>query len=147
MAIAMPSRSEILFEEMRHINPDTMYRSPAFSQVIEVTGPVRTIYIGGQDAVDRTGNIIGIGDIEKQAEQVVKNLQSALKAADAGLEHLVKCTIYLVQGQPVEPGYQAFRRVWGERKNPPTVTFLYVAGLARPEFLLEIDAIAAAPIP
>lgn len=142
----MTSRSEMLFEQVRHVNPRTLQRSPAYSQVIEVTEPVRTIYISGQNAVDRIGNIIGIGDIRKQAEQVMSNLKAALNAVDAGLEHLVKVTIYIVQGQPMEPGYEAYLRAWGNRKNPPTVSAIYVAGLARPEALLEIDAVAVAPV-
>ncbi|HQD87743.1 MAG: RidA family protein [Methanomassiliicoccaceae archaeon] len=142
----MTSRSEMLLENVRHVNPDTLQRSPAYSQVVEVTEPARTIYISGQNAVDRVGNIVGIGDIGKQAEQIMRNLRVALHAVDADLEHVVKFTIFIVQGQPLEPAYEAYLRAWGNRSNPPTVTAAYVAGLARPEALLEIDAIAVAPL-
>jgi enamine deaminase RidA (YjgF/YER057c/UK114 family) len=107
---------------------------------------VRTIYIGGQDAVDATGQIVGVDDIGAQAGQVFANIQTALEAAGAGLEHVVKWTILIVQGQPLEPGYAAFQRVWGERPNPPAITAAYVSALARPEFLVEIDAIAVVPL-
>ena len=50
-----------------------------------------------------------------------------------------------MQGQPLQPGFDAFQRVWGHRPSPPLVTVLIVAGLANPEFLLEIDAIAVIP--
>jgi enamine deaminase RidA (YjgF/YER057c/UK114 family) len=56
----------------------------AFSNVAVVSGNVRTINIGGQDAVDAQGNIVGIGDIAAQTEQVLRNLQTALQAAGAG---------------------------------------------------------------
>ena len=74
---------------VQHLNPDTLNRNPAFTSVVVVTGPVRTIYVGGQDAVDAAGQIVGKGDIRAQAEQVFKNLQAALEAAGAGLEQVI----------------------------------------------------------
>jgi enamine deaminase RidA (YjgF/YER057c/UK114 family) len=65
------------------LNPDGLPRNPAFSNVAVVSGSVRTIYIGGQDAVDAEGNIVGIGDIAAQTEQVLRNLRTALAAAGA----------------------------------------------------------------
>ena len=128
-----------------HLNPDTLHKNPAFTQAIAVSGSHRTIYVGGQDAVDAAGNIVGKGDIGAQAEQVFKNLEAALAAAGAGLEHVVKWNIYILQGQPLHPGFQAFQRVWGQRPNPPTITGVIVAGLANPDFLVEVDAIAVVP--
>ena len=128
-----------------HLNPDTLHHNPAFTQAIAVSGSQRTIYVGGQDAVDAAGNIVGKGDIGAQTEQALKNLAAALAAAGAGLEHVVKWNIYIVQGQPLHPGFQAFQRVWGQRPNPPTITGVIVAGLANPDFLVEVDAIAVVP--
>jgi enamine deaminase RidA (YjgF/YER057c/UK114 family) len=54
-------------------------------------------------------------------------------------------TVCVVQGQSPVPGLEAFRRAWGDRPNPPAITVLFVAGLAHPEFLVEIDAIAVVP--
>lgn len=132
-------------DAVQHLNPEGLHKNPAFTQAIAVTGPVKTIYIGGQDAVDETGTIVGKGDIQAQTVQVLKNVQTILAASGAGLEHIVKWTIYLVQGQPLEPGFAAFQQVWGRRPNPPTVSMMYVAGLAHPDFLVEIDAIAVVP--
>jgi enamine deaminase RidA (YjgF/YER057c/UK114 family) len=132
--------------QVEHLNPEGLPQNPAFTNVVIVSGPVRTIYIGGQDAVDATGQIVGVDDIGAQAGQVFANIQTALEAAGAGLEHVVKWTILIVQGQPLEPGYAAFQRVWGERPNPPAITAAYVSALARPEFLVEIDAIAVVPL-
>ena len=130
---------------VQHLNPPTLARNPAFSQAVAVTGPAKTIYIGGQDAVDATGQIVGKGDIKLQAEQVFKNLQAALAAAGAGLEHVVKWNILIVQGQSLSAGFEIFQQVWGRRPNPPAITGMFVAGLANPDFLLEIDAIAVVP--
>ncbi len=131
--------------QVEHLNPDTLSKNPAFTNAITVTGPVRTIYIGGQDSVDPTGKIIGKGDIKQQVEQVLNNLQAALKAANAELEHIIKWNIYVVQGQPIQPAFEVFQRVWGRRPNPPTITMMFVAGLANPDFLVEMDAIAVVP--
>jgi enamine deaminase RidA (YjgF/YER057c/UK114 family) len=132
---------------VEHINPEDLSKNPAFTQVVAVTGPVKTIYIGGQDAVDASGTIVGKGDIKGQVEQVFKNLESALKASGAGLEHVIKLNIYIVQGQPLRPGFEVSQQRWGSRPNPPAVSVMFVAGLANPDFLVEIDAIAIVPEP
>ncbi|MCY3506482.1 MAG: RidA family protein [Chloroflexi bacterium] len=124
------------------INPDTLHRNPAFSQAITVDGPHRTVYVGGQNAVDVDGNVVGQGDVEAQAEQVARNLQAALAAAGATLDDVVKLTIYLVEPHSAFPAYGAFQRVWGMPATPPTISLLYVSGLFQPDFLLEVDAVA-----
>lgn len=131
---------------VQHLNPDGLVKNPAFSNVVVVNGPAKTIYIGGQNAVDASGAIVGVGDIGAQSERALLNLQTALAAAGAGLEHVVKWTLYVVEGQPLQPGFAAFQRIWGNRPNPPVITMAYVAGLARPEFLIEIDAVAVVPL-
>jgi enamine deaminase RidA (YjgF/YER057c/UK114 family) len=131
--------------QVQHINPDDLSKNAAFTQVVAVTGPGKTIYIGGQDAVDASGAIIGKGDIQGQVEQVFKNLQTALEASGAGLEHIVKWNIYIVQGQPLRPAFEASQKIWGGRPNPPAISVMFVAGLANAEFLVEVDAIAVVP--
>jgi enamine deaminase RidA (YjgF/YER057c/UK114 family) len=130
---------------VEYMSPDGLHKNPAFSHVVVARGQVRTVYVGGQNSVDSSGNVVGKGDIGRQAEQAFKNLEIALSAAGARLENIVKWTIYVVQGQPLQPGFEAFQRVWGHRPRPPLVTVLFVAGLANPEFLLEIEAIAVIP--
>jgi enamine deaminase RidA (YjgF/YER057c/UK114 family) len=130
---------------VRYLNPDELPKNPAFTNVVVVSGNVRTIYVGGQDAVDAAGNIVGKNDLAAQVEQILTNLEAALAAAGAGLEHVVKWNIYLVQGQSLLPGLAVFQRRWGNRPNPPAITGVFVAALARPEFLAEIDAVAVVP--
>jgi enamine deaminase RidA (YjgF/YER057c/UK114 family) len=131
---------------VEHLNPEGLPQNPAFTNVVVVTGPVRTIYIGGQDAVDATGQIVGVGDIAAQTGQVLENIQTALAAAGAGPEHVVKWNVLVVQGQSMQEGFAAFQRVWGQRANPPAITFAFVSELANPEFLIEMDAIAVVPL-
>lgn len=130
---------------IQHLNPDDLIKNPAFTNVVVVSGSVKTVYVGGQDAVDASGAVVGKGDIKAQTEQIFKNLQTALAAAGATLEHVVKWNIYVVQGQPLQPGFEVFQQVWGRRPNPPAITMAYVAGLANPDFLCEMDAIAVVP--
>ena len=99
------------------INPAGLNRNPAFTNVVVVTGPVRTIYVGGQDAVTADGEIVGKGDIAAQTEQVLANLQTALAAAGAGPEHVIKWNLLVVEGQSIEQGYAAFQRAWGTGRN------------------------------
>ena len=131
--------------QVKYLSPDTLPRNPAFSNVVTVTGPVRTIYIGGQDAVDASGAIIGKGSLKAQTVQILKNIQAALTAAGASPEHIVKWNIYVVQGQSFQEGFEAFQQVWGNLPNPPVISAMFIAGLARPDFLVEIDAIAVVP--
>lgn len=131
--------------QVLYINPDGLPKNPAFTNVIVVTGQVKTIYIGGQDAVDASGTIVGKGDIKQQTEQVLANLQMALQAGGAELEHIVKWNVYIVQGQPLQPGFEAFQQFWGRRPDPPAITAFFVSGLANPDFLVEMDAVAVVP--
>ena len=128
-----------------YLNPEKLHKNPAFSQVVASRGSVRTIYVGGQNAVDSTGAIVGKGDIGEQSAQVAGNLLVALASADASVENVVKWTVYVVQGQPVGPAMGAFQQVFGEMTNPPTISVLFVAALAHPDFLVEVDAIAVVP--
>lgn len=130
---------------VQHINPDGLHKNPAYSQAVVVTGNVKTVYVGGQNAVDASGKIVGKGDIKAQTEQVLRNVEIVLAAGGAKLEHLVKWNVYIVEGQSLLPGFQAFQRAWGDRPNPPAVTVAVVAGLAHLDYLVEIEATAVVP--
>ena len=131
--------------QVQFINPPALHANRAFTNVILVSGSVKAIYVGGQDSVDSSGAIVGRGDFRAQAEQVLKNIQAALAAAGAGLHHLIKWNIFVVHSQDLRPGLEVFQRAWGNRPNPPAISVLFVSGLAHPDFLLEMDAIAVVP--
>jgi len=130
---------------VEYINPDGLIKNSAFTNVVVVSGNVKTIYIGGLNAVTEKREIIGKGNIGLQTEQVMKNLQIALESGGAGFENLIKWNIYVVQGISLQPALEVFQKVWRNRQNPPLITLLYVAGLANPDFLVEMDAIAVVP--
>ena len=78
--------------------------------------------------------------------QTLANIETALAAAGAGLEHIIKWNILVVEGQSIQAGFDAFQRFWGDRSGPPPViTAAFVSALAHPDFLVEMDAIAVVP--
>jgi enamine deaminase RidA (YjgF/YER057c/UK114 family) len=127
-----------------HLNPEGMHQNPAYSQGVVVEAPARTVYVGGQNAVSPEGQVVGVGDLAAQTELTLQNLATVLAAAGARLQDVVKLTVYLVQGQDFREGYGAFQRAWGDAP-PPAVSAAMVSGLAHPDFLVEIDAVAILP--
>jgi enamine deaminase RidA (YjgF/YER057c/UK114 family) len=130
---------------VRYINPDSLNKNPAFTNVVVVEGNVRTVHIGGQDAVNASGEIVGKGDIVTQIEQILSNLRAALAAGGAGPEHIIKWNVYIVEGQPLQAAFAAFQDAWPEVPNPPAITGVFVSALAHPDFLVEMDAVAVVP--
>jgi 2-iminobutanoate/2-iminopropanoate deaminase len=98
------------------------------------------VFIAGQVAQDSDGNIVGRGDFAAQAEQVFENLKRALGSVGLDLSRLVKVSIYITDGRYRDPLREINRRYIPSDK--PVSTLLVVAALARPELLIEIDAIA-----
>jgi len=124
-----------------HINPEALHTNPAFSQAT-LAEAGRTLYIGGQNGTDGTGAIVA-GGIAEQTAQALRNVLAVLEAAKAGPENVAKLNIYLAADADVNAGYAASREVWGDR--PTAITVLRVAGIGRPDALVEIDAIAVIP--
>ena len=131
---------------VKHLNPEGLHKNPTYSQAVVTTGDVKTVYVGGQNAVDVSGEVIGKGDIKAQAEQIFKNLERALAGGGARLDQVIKWNIYVLEGQPPQPAFEVFQRVWGNRSNPPLITLLFVSGLAQPDYLMELDAVAVVPM-
>lgn len=127
---------------IERINPETLSKNPAFTQVVTVSNAAKLVYIGGQNGVDIKGKIVG-KDIARQSEQAYRNMIAALEAAGATLQDVFKMTIYIVQGQSLQDAFAAVQRVQTQRAEPPVVSVVMVAGLANPEYLIEIEATAA----
>jgi enamine deaminase RidA (YjgF/YER057c/UK114 family) len=103
-----------------------------------------TVYIRGQVGQDLdTSESVGIGDVEAQTDQAMANIDLLLKEAGSRLGHLVKLTVYIVDPRYREVVYRTIGR-WTKGVHPIS-TGLVVSGLARPEWLVEIDAIAVIP--
>ena len=132
-------------QPIQYINPEGLFKSPAFSQIVTTQGEGKTIYIGGQNAVNAQSQIVGKGDLFEQTEQVMQNIETALAACGATFANLIKLTIHIVQGEDLHQGFQASQKYLGGLKNPPAITGFFVAALTNPDFLVEIDAVAFLP--
>jgi len=124
---------------VRHINPAALSRPAGYTHVVEVAGG-RTLYVSGQIAVDQNGALVGKDDFEAQTRQVFENLKSALAASGATLDRIVKMTVFVTDASRI----QTFREVRNRyiTREPPASTFVQVARLARPELMIEIEAVA-----
>jgi len=129
-------------EHIQFINPDGLLKNPAFSQAAITIGDGNTIYIGGQNAITKDLQIIGKGDITAQTEYVLNNIEIILKACNSSLDDLFKLTIYIVQGQDVQKGFQGAQGFLKKLKHPPVISGVIVAGLTNPDYLVEIEAVA-----
>ena len=125
-----------------HINPPSMHASPAFSQGTIAPAGARILYVGGQNGVDADGKVVG-NSIGPQTEQALRNVIAVLAEAGATQADVAKLTIHIVPGTDVNAGFAASLSAWGD--HPTAITVVMVAGFANPEFLVEIDAIAALP--
>lgn len=103
-----------------------------------------TVYLRGQIGEDLdTNESVGIGDVEAQTEQAMANIDMLLREAGSELSHIVKVVVYIVDPRFREPVYRVMGR-WLKGVHPVS-TGLVVSALARPEWLVEIDATAVIP--
>ena len=125
-------------------NPETMFVSTAgYSQVAQIRSG-KLVYIAGQVPFDKSGNLAGREDFLAQAEQVFRNLKSAVEAAGGSLGDLVKLNYFCVEA--VDPAVMMqilkVRDQFVDTQKPPVSTFVVVKRLVRPEWLIEIEAVA-----
>jgi enamine deaminase RidA (YjgF/YER057c/UK114 family) len=129
---------------IRHLNPPELGTPPGYSQVVDVRAS-RLIFIAGQTALDRNGELVGRDDFAAQADQVFRNLGVALQAAGCTVNHLVKLTVFLRDIGQLGAYREARNRFFATVTPPaaPAVTLVEVSKLYAPDLLLEIEAIAA----
>jgi enamine deaminase RidA (YjgF/YER057c/UK114 family) len=99
------------------------------------------VVVAGQVALDPAGNIVGIGDFAAQATQVFENVSAALTAAGSSLAQLVKLTTFFTDMTHV-PAFRSVRDRFLDPAHLPASTLVEVSQLFRPEFLIEVEAIA-----
>jgi len=125
--------------DIEHLDPAGMARNPAFSQAVAVTGAEKLIFVGGQNGLKADGTMAG-DTMREQSAQALRNVLTALEAAGASQENVTRLGIYMVQGQDAREGFAAAQEVWGRLAT--AITGFFVAGLARPDALVEIEATA-----
>ena len=125
---------------LRHINPPGLSTPTGYTHVV-IPQRGRPVFIAGQVANDRTGAVVGKGDFKAQTKQVLENLKTAVEAAGGSMANVAKITIYVTDLSQIA----AFREIRQQyfSGNLPASTLVQVVALARPEYLIEIEAIVA----
>jgi len=129
----------------RFANPKTMPAPRGYTQVVETTGPGRTVYISGQLGMTAGGVFAGPpGDFRAQATQCFENLRAGLASVGAGFEHVVKTTNFFIDMSDL-PVFFEVRNTFVNTKAPPASTAIQVGRLAVDGALFEVEAIAIIP--
>ena len=122
-------------------NPPTIATPPGYTHVVKVTGG-SLVYISGQIALDKTGNLVGQNDFRVQTQQVFENIKAALTSVEATFANVIKLNMYVVDISQL-PTLREVRDNYINAQNPPASTLVQVVQLANKDFLIEIEAIAA----
>lgn len=139
LLLAVPALASAQAAGPRFINPPGLTKPTGYTHVV-VSADGRTAYIAGQVAFDSTGRVVGPGDFQAQAERVFGNLRVALASVGASFGNVLKTTTYITDVKNVAP-LREIRARYFDPGHPPANTLIAVAALARPEFLLEIEAV------
>jgi enamine deaminase RidA (YjgF/YER057c/UK114 family) len=123
--------------------PETMPKSVGYSQLAVVKGG-SVVFIAGQVALDKSGNVVGKDDFKAQIQQVFENLKAAVEAAGGTFNDVVKLNSYFLDLSHA-PDFREVRDKYINVKNPPASTAIEVPRLFRPEFLIEVEAVAVVP--
>jgi enamine deaminase RidA (YjgF/YER057c/UK114 family) len=129
--------------KVQHLKPEGLSQPAAYTHVITAEGG-KLVFIAGQTPVDSAGNVVGVGDYEAQVMQVFENLTRALAAAGATWSDCVKVVQYIPNWDPEKhrPGLTAARTKYMVPDNLPVSTLVGIQALARPEYMIEIEAMA-----
>jgi enamine deaminase RidA (YjgF/YER057c/UK114 family) len=133
--------------EKSHIklhNPPELHKPVGYSHVAEATGG-KFVYIAGQVALDADGNLVGKDDFLAQMRQVFENLKSALAAAGASFQDVIKLNYYCADSVDLAVQLAKFREIRDTFVNtaaPPASTLVVVRRLVRTEWLIEVEAVA-----
>ena len=124
-------------------SPATLAKPNGYSHVAEVTGG-KTVYIAGQVALDKVGQLVGKDDFHAQVGQVFANLNEAVKAAGGTFHDVVKISYFCVDrvDRSQLPGLREIRDRFVNTEAPPVSTLVFVRDLVRPEWLIEVEAVA-----
>jgi len=129
---------------VRHSNPPGMSQPAAYSQVVEIEGPHRIVFVAGQTGVDASGK--AAQGFRAQAVQAFTNIKTALASVGGSMDHVVRLTTYLTDIQQDADAYREVRASFLPNKSAlPASTLLQVVRLADPAYRIEVDAVAILP--
>jgi reactive intermediate/imine deaminase len=128
--------------QVTFINPEGMPAAFGYTHVVEVRN-ARTIYVSGQVALNKEGQVVGAGDLAAQTKQVFENISTALEAAGAGFHNVVKLTFFMTDITQMQV-VRDIRDQYVNTENPPASSAVEIRRLIREDLLIEIEAIAVA---
>jgi enamine deaminase RidA (YjgF/YER057c/UK114 family) len=125
---------------IQRLNPKGLAAPETYSQVVTAEGE-RLVFVSGQVALDERGDLVGAGDVGEQVRQAWRNIKAALAAVGARPEDIVKTTTLVVNHRPelLPVIAEARRQEVGDLR--PASSLMGVQSLARPEFLVEVEAV------
>jgi enamine deaminase RidA (YjgF/YER057c/UK114 family) len=125
------------------LNPEGLPVPRGSYSLVNIAQPGRMVFIAGQTASDTEGNVVGVGDARAQTRYVIGKIQRAIEAAGGTMDDVVAMSVFTTDVRYHRDINETRREVLGS--NFPTSTMVQVVALARPELLLEINAIAVIP--
>jgi 2-iminobutanoate/2-iminopropanoate deaminase len=131
--------------QTQFLKPEGIAPGNGYTHVV-VTGPGKLVFISGQIARDKQGNLVGKGDLHAQTVQIFENLKAALAAAGATFNDVVKINWYIRDYKPESLSMlREVRNMYVNKDNPPASTLIGVVALAQDDYLLEVEAVASLP--
>ena len=127
-------------QQIERKNPEGMTQPTGYNHLVKAGN---LMFIAGQIALDGDGNIVGEGDMVAQVRQVLENMKTVLASEGADFSNVVKINIFTTDIERFRDAADVRREFFGG--NPPASTLVQIERLARPVFLVEIEAIAIAP--
>jgi len=125
------------------LNPAGLSKPNGYTHVV-IVQPGTLVYVSGQVALNVGGEVVGKNDLRAQVTQVMENLKTALAAAGASLQDVVKLNYYVVNLNPEKLStIREVRNKYISAEHPPASTLVGVTALAREEFLIEVEVVAA----
>jgi len=129
--------------EKQFVNPKDLNAPTSYTHVVTVNQG-KMIFVSGQVALNKQGDIVGKGDLRAQTTQVFENLKTALAAVGATFSDVVKVNTYVVNYKPTDVAIiRELRSKYLPKDKPPASTLVGVQSLAREDFLIEVEVIAA----
>jgi len=137
---AVLSAANAVAQDIERINPAGMTQPTSYSHLVKYDN---LMFIAGQVALDGDGNVVGEGDMAAQFRQVLENLKTVLASEGADFSNIVKINIFTTNVDSLRENIAIRGEYFGD--YAPASTLVQIDRLARPVFLLEIEAIAIAP--
>ena len=144
LAQAEQAKKDQTKAQPQFLNPSGLSKPNGYTHVV-IVQPEKLVYVSGQVALNPAGEVVGKNDLRAQVSQVMENLKTALASAGASFQDVIKLNYYVVNLNPENLTIiREVRNKYISAEHPPASTLAGVTALAREEFLIEVEVVAAA---